>query len=65
MLNEYALNNMIVWTRLAKPHFRVMLSNHTVDIFTTGLKYHIIDINERGSFNDLNDAIGLLDFLKN
>ena len=65
MLNEYASRNMIVWTRLAKPHFRVILPNHTVDIFTTGLKYHIIDLNERGSLNDLNDAIGLLDFLKN
>lgn len=65
MLNDYASKNMIVWTRLAKPHFRVILPSITVDIFTTGLKYHIITMNERGSLNDLNDAIALLDFLKN
>lgn len=63
MLIDYASKNMVVWTRLAKPHFRIIMATHTVDIFTTGLKYHIVTMNERGSLTDLNNAIELLDFL--
>lgn len=64
MLTQYASENMIVWKRIAKPHFRVMLPLATVDIYTTGLRYHLLEANERGSLTDLNDAISLLDFLK-
>jgi hypothetical protein len=64
MLTQYASENMIVWKRIAKPQFRVMLPLATVDIYTTGLRYHMLELNERGSLTDLNDAISLLDFLK-
>jgi hypothetical protein len=64
MITEYANQNSIIWKRLAKPHFRVMLPTITVDIFTTGLKYHLIEPNHRGEFHNLNDAIALLNFLK-
>lgn len=65
MITQYAAENMIVWKRIAKPHFRVMLPSCTVDIYTTGLRYHLLEPNERGNLTDLNDAIALLDFLKN
>jgi hypothetical protein len=64
MISQYAETNTIVWKRMAKPHFRVMLPSTTVDIYTTGLKYHLIEDNERGSLRDLNDAIELLEWLK-
>ena len=64
MLTHYASENMIVWKRIAKPQFRVMLPLATVDIYTTGLRYHLLELDERGSLTDLNDAIALLDFIK-
>ena len=64
MITEYAAKNMVVWKRMGKPHFRVMLPTVTADIYTTGLKYHLIEPNERGELTDLNDAIALLDFLQ-
>lgn len=65
MLSDYADQNDIVWKRIAKPHFRVISPTMTVDIFTTGLKYHIIETNSRGSLTDLNDAMNLVKFINN
>ena len=63
MITDYCADKNVVWTRIGKPHFRVMLPTMTVDIFTTGLKYHLIEPNQRGEFFNLNDAIELLNFL--
>jgi hypothetical protein len=65
MITEYASKNMVVWKRIGKPHFRIMLPTVTADIYTTGLKYHLIEPNWRGELADLNDAIALLEYLKN